>query len=65
MCRIATLIKSAPANVDPIILNFGFVLKAWERIGKVPTTQTMTKKIIINKTLSKEVRISNSISIWS
>ncbi len=58
MCRIATLIKRAPAKVDPITLSLGFVLKAWERIGKVPITQTMIKKIIIKNILSKAVRIS-------
>lgn len=51
ICRTATLINSAPANVDPIILNLGLVLNAFERIGKVPTKQTMRKNSIMNTIL--------------
>lgn len=47
--------NNAPANVDPIILNFGFDLNTFERIGNVPIKQTIKKNIIMNKIFNKSV----------
>jgi hypothetical protein len=58
---MATLIKSAPAKVDPMILYLGLVLKAFERIGNVPTKHTMMKNSIINTILRIAVIVASSI----
>jgi hypothetical protein len=57
------LINNAPANVDPIIRNFGFDLKFFDLKGKVPTNDTIIKKNIINKTFSKAVIVVYYIKI--
>ena len=52
---MATFINNAPANVDPIILNFGLDLNVFERIGNVPTKQTIMKNIIMNNIFRRPV----------
>lgn len=62
ICKIATLINSAPANVDPNILSFGFDLNAFDLIGNVPMYETITKNNIINNTFKIDIKTSSYIS---
>lgn len=53
--------KRAPAKVDPKILNFGFDLNAFDRIGNVPTRVTIPKNNTMKRTLSIEMIVDYSI----
>jgi len=61
ICKIATLINKAPAKVDPKIRSFGLDLNAFERIGNVPTNDTIPKNRIMNRTLRIAVMVDYSI----
>lgn len=50
--------KRAPAKVAPKILNLGFDLKAFERIGKVPTNETMQKNSNMKNTFNIDITVS-------
>lgn len=63
ICSIATLIKRAPAKVDPMIRYLGLVLKAFERRGNVPIKHTMTKNSAMNTTLRIDVVVSSYIRL--
>lgn len=47
---MATLRNRHPANVVPIALSIGRFLKLFERMGRVPKTVTIRKKISITAT---------------
>ena len=57
MCKIATLMKRAPAKVAPKILNLGFDLNAFDLIGNVPTNETIAKNRTIKKIFSTDIRV--------
>lgn len=61
---IATFMNKAPANVLPIILNLGLLLKACDLIGRVPTQHTTMKKSSIKRILSKLMSKSDSILVY-
>ena len=65
MCKIATLMKRAPANVAPKILSLGFDLNAFDLIGSVPTNETIAKNNTIKKTFSTDIRVDYYIFFLS
>ena len=56
MCRMATLMKRAPANVVPIDFKKAFDLKEADLKGIVPTTITIATKITM-QTILRMIRI--------
>jgi hypothetical protein len=61
ICKIATLMKRAPANVEPKMRSLGLDLKAFDRMGRVPTKVTIPKNSTMKNTLSIPVIVYSSM----
>ena len=70
MCIIATFMKRAPANVEPIAWSRGFCLNVLDLMGRVPTPTTIKKNRSITRDLSNarirllSILISDRFIIW-
>jgi hypothetical protein len=60
--RMATLMKRAPAKVEPKMRSLGLDLNALDLMGKVPTKVTIPKKRTMKRTLRIAVMVSSSIN---
>ena len=56
--------NNAPANVEPIILNNGLDLNVFDKIGIVPTNETIAKNKIIKTTFRIAVIVLYYIEIY-
>ena len=63
MWSMATLMKRAPAKVEPKMRSLGLDLNALDLIGKVPTKVTMPKNRIMKRTLRIDVIVSSSMKL--